>query len=306
MPAAGSALCGNCKAPLYGPYCAQCGQRARDRLVPFRQFVRSLVRDFFSFDTRFFRTLGPLLFRPGRLTNEYVAGRRARYMPPIRLYVAMSVLFFFTAALLRLDSTAVFYSEPETADEATEAPATPPAEPAPPAEAAPPAETASSEDVMQEGLGWYQRLKGPGIDRLRNDPAAFSRVFMDRIPAMMFVLLPVFALLLKLFYIRHAVLYAQHFIFALHLHAFGFFALFLLLAIDGLVVPLVPEQGTQGANFFGILFLLTAWVYLFIGLRRVYGQSRGKTLLKIVLLTFSYLTLFVVGLAVVFIVTLLF
>ena len=294
MPAFGSVICGNCEAPLTGPYCAQCGQPARDRLVPFRQFVRSLVRDFFAFDTRFFRTLLPLLFQPGRLTNEYVAGRRARYMPPIRLYVVMSVLFFFTAALLRLDSTAIFYSTSETGEEV------------PIATEAPPAEAPSSEEVAQEELSLLQRIQGPGFKRLQDDPAAVSRVFWDRIPAMMFVLLPVFALLLKLFYIRRAVLYAQHFIFALHLHAFGFFLLFALLGLNAVGLPLTPEEGTREVNLFGILFIVAIWLYLFVGLRRVYGEAWWKTGLKIVLLTISYNILLVLGLAVVFVFTLIF
>ncbi|MDX1547662.1 MAG: DUF3667 domain-containing protein, partial [Rhodothermales bacterium] len=283
MPAPSPAACGNCEAPLAGPYCAQCGQPARDRIVPFRQFLRGLVRDFFSFDTRFFRTLWPLLVRPGYLTTEYVAGRRARYMPPIRLYVAMSVLFFFTAALLRLDATAVYYSPPEREADAA-VPAAPP-EPLPPAETVLRQDTPDDAEATQD---WYQRLKGPGLQRLQNDPAAFSRLFMDRIPAMMFVLLPVFALLLKLFFVRRRVLYAQHFIFALHVHAFGFFGLFVLLALDALGLPLAP-QGNDEPNLLGLAFFFAAATYLFLALRRVYGQSRRMTVLKVFLLTFSYL-----------------
>lgn len=293
-------LCGNCEAPLAGPYCAQCGQPARDRIVPFRQFLRGLVRDFFSFDTRFFRTIVPLVARPGYLTMEYVAGRRARYMPPIRLYVAMSVLFFFTAALLRLDATTVYYSPSEREEDA--------AVPAPPPRAIPPAETAPLQETREdpeETSGWYQRLKGPGLQRLQNDPAAFSRLFMDRIPAMMFVLLPVFALLLKLFFFGRRVLYAQHFIFALHVHAFGFFGLFALLALDALGLPLAPQRNDE-PNLLGVAFFFAAATYLFLALRRMYGQSRRMTLLKVFLLTFSYLFVIVFGLIGVFFATLLF
>lgn len=87
-------LCTNCQTAMSGPYCYQCGQHERESVRSFGLFVRDLMHDVFDMDSRAVRTLRPLLTRPGWLTNEYFAGRRERYVPPLRLYVIASLLFF--------------------------------------------------------------------------------------------------------------------------------------------------------------------------------------------------------------------
>lgn len=96
------ARCKNCDAPLYGPYCSRCGQ-------PVRGSARSIVTLLFDardalihLDSRLWRTLHALALRPGRLTAEYFAERRASYLPPFRLYLVLSLVFFTLAALERL------------------------------------------------------------------------------------------------------------------------------------------------------------------------------------------------------------
>jgi hypothetical protein len=75
--------CLNCGAVLGGQYCGYCGQRATTRLISIWQLVREAFGDLFELDSRLWRTLLPLLFRPGKLTQDYLQGRRARYMPPL-------------------------------------------------------------------------------------------------------------------------------------------------------------------------------------------------------------------------------
>ncbi len=87
-------LCTNCLTAMSGPYCYQCGQHERESVRSFGLFVRDLMHDVFDMDSRAVRTLKPLLTRPGWLTNEYFSGRRERYVPPLRLYVIASLLFF--------------------------------------------------------------------------------------------------------------------------------------------------------------------------------------------------------------------
>ena len=64
-----------------------------------RRVVSELSSDVLALDTRFLRTVGPLFFRPGFLTLEYLTGRREPYVPPIRVYIFASVIFFGVAAL---------------------------------------------------------------------------------------------------------------------------------------------------------------------------------------------------------------
>lgn len=86
--------CLNCGAPLTGQYCGQCGQRATNRLISLWELLRDAFGDLFELDSRLWRTLIPLMLRPGQLTSDYLRGRRMRYMPPFRMYLVLSLLFF--------------------------------------------------------------------------------------------------------------------------------------------------------------------------------------------------------------------
>ncbi len=88
--------CENCHQPLKGPFCGQCGQQAESTLKYFWVVIMHLLDDIFSFDSRAARTLFPLITRPAFLTNEYFAGRRVHYVPPLRLYLFISIVFFIT------------------------------------------------------------------------------------------------------------------------------------------------------------------------------------------------------------------
>lgn len=88
--------CENCHQPLNGPFCANCGQEADSKLQYFWVVIMHLLDDIFSFDSRASRTVWPLITRPAFLTNEYFAGRRVRYVPPLRLYLFISIVFFIT------------------------------------------------------------------------------------------------------------------------------------------------------------------------------------------------------------------
>jgi len=88
--------CENCHQPISGPFCGQCGQQAESTLKYFWVVIMHLLDDIFSFDSRAARTLFPLVARPGFLTNEYFAGRRVHYVPPLRLYLFISIVFFIT------------------------------------------------------------------------------------------------------------------------------------------------------------------------------------------------------------------
>ena len=89
--------CLNCGTRLRGQYCGHCGQRARSRLISMWQLTQEAFGDLFELDSRLWRTIIPLLLRPGRLTRDYLEGRRARYMPPFRTYLVLSVIFFVVA-----------------------------------------------------------------------------------------------------------------------------------------------------------------------------------------------------------------
>jgi hypothetical protein len=103
------ANCENCGAPLQGHWCAQCGQPAIDYRRSFRYVIADLLDEFLNWDSKFFTTIALLIFKPWRLTNEFLAGKRVRYVNPLRLYLLASILFFFAvnygAKGIRFDPT---------------------------------------------------------------------------------------------------------------------------------------------------------------------------------------------------------
>src|SRR6184192_3213603 len=87
--------CENCGAELQGHWCAHCGQPAIDYRRSFRHVIADLLDEFLNWDSKFFATIALLIFKPWRLTNEFLAGKRVRYVNPLRLYLLASILFFF-------------------------------------------------------------------------------------------------------------------------------------------------------------------------------------------------------------------
>ena len=87
--------CENCGAQLTGPYCGQCGQAAVDYRRSFRHVVADVLESFLNWDSKFFTTIALLILKPWKLTNEFLAGKRVRYVNPLRLYLLASILFFF-------------------------------------------------------------------------------------------------------------------------------------------------------------------------------------------------------------------
>ena len=104
--------CLNCGTELRGQYCGHCGQRARSRLISLWELIQDAFGDLFELDSRLWRTIVPLLIRPGQLTRDYLEGRRARYMPPFRMYLVLSVVFFVVAFFDPRDDLSLLY-EPE-------------------------------------------------------------------------------------------------------------------------------------------------------------------------------------------------
>jgi hypothetical protein len=90
--------CLNCGEVLRGQHCSHCGQHAQVRVLSLWGLVKDVIGDVLNADSRVWRTLWPLAFRPGLLTDDYLRGRRARYTPPFRMYLILSVVFFVLAS----------------------------------------------------------------------------------------------------------------------------------------------------------------------------------------------------------------
>ena len=252
-------------------------------------FVKAVADDQIGVDAKLPRTLAALFWKPGLLTSGYMNGRIARYIPPFRLYLFASVLFFVLLSFLSRGSD---WAE-RAADEMEREMGTD--------------TTAQQRDTASRSLNvgftvggkqWFdnvnvntrwrwldERMKA-NLRALGQLPPnlALRRItdaIIEELPKVMFLLLPVFALLLKLIYIRRRRYYVEHFVFALHLHAFAF-SLFVLVLVFrwNWVMPTV---------------LLVISLYTLLAMKRVYAQGYFKTIAKWFVLGTSYSILLALG-----------
>jgi hypothetical protein len=100
MSVVSDAACRNCGAALHGAFCHTCGQKAASTHLGFHDVFHEATHELAHLDGKIFATLRTLLFKPGQLTKDFVEGRRARYVSPLRVYLTASILFFFLLAVL--------------------------------------------------------------------------------------------------------------------------------------------------------------------------------------------------------------
>ena len=273
--ATSQAHCANCNALLYGQYCGTCGQRARHRIISLWELLRDAAGDLFELDSRLWRTLIPLAIRPGLLTSDYLQGRRARYMPPFRMYLVLSLLFFVAASLD--DSGLMVVSE----DQGAPAQAT--------AANCAGLDLAGIEQVGLLGMELSEERVRQVCERIVGDGGqAFTRALFDNLAVALYVLLPLMAMVLKLLYPLSRRYYVEHLLFVVHVHAFFFLVLLVQLALDA--VAQLPGGGFAAVP--AALVAFYALYYPYGGMRRVYSQGRLATLVKYVLLVATYLASF--------------
>lgn len=276
--------CLNCGHHVALRFCPHCGQEHKEAAdMALRPLLSELAAEWVSWDSKMLRTLGALLFQPGRLSAEYNAGRRARYLSPLRLYLVVSALFFlvlsshsakFDPGIHNNGSSGKVTGTVNLGGQKLDM-ATLPA-------------TVAVFDTRQriKPLPQPMRTIARQIVKARANGQTFvqslNAQFLEDAPRAMFLLFPAFALLLKLTYRRQKRYYVEHLIFALHSHAFTF------LVLAGLV--LWPNKWSGDGTAQGVFTLLIA-AYLLVALHRVYGQGWGKTFAKFCWLGFNYLFL---------------
>ena len=308
---AGSAQCLNCGTPLEGPFCYYCGQPDKNFMRFFPALLREFLEDFLELDSRFMRTMKPLLFLPGKLTRDYLDGKRFRYTPPLRLYIFSSMAFFILAAMLAgnaitLDSS-VFTdsgSDPAVSVDATDA-----------------EKLEDDDDIININGAPWDKESNPLIipfmpdfvndwvnDEIEESPQKgkeieanpnliIDKVF-DVLPATMFVLLPLAALLFKFWYLFARKYYIEHLILALHNHSFLFVVFLLSMVLNSLAGWLEPTaEGRITTTVGWINIAIFTWipVYFLWSLKRVYQQSWTLTVAKYFVISLSYLILLILA-----------
>lgn len=277
------ACCANCQTELQGDFCHHCGQENRNYIRHAGGVVSEFFGEFSNWDSRVWRTLLPLWFRPAHLSRRYVAGHRMPYVPPLRLYLFTSVVAFLLFAKLLPTPTmtlqnpnAVAVMDTVKADLAAELATHP--------ETTLLARQRGAQDgtvlpATHEMLPLNAQLQRK-LAELADHPKLAINKFFSLAPQMMFILLPVFAALLKLLYIRSAHFYMEHLIVALHSHSFVlqmsvWYVLLITLATH-VSIPWLASLLNGAAT------LVLCWVplYLLLCQKGFYQQSWRKTLVK--------------------------
>ncbi len=299
--------CLNCGTVVAGRHCAQCGQAADVHVLSMKEVAGDVTHSLLHLDSRVWRTLRLLVRRPGELTREFVAGRHQMYIPPFRLYLAISILFFALQAILPdydafdVDSAGnVVYAPVQVQD---------------PDRLKKEIEADVREDLKKEGLDVeQQKMSAPkqgtcdvsifegtrfddferrlerACEQMRADGGArFAERFAAAAPKLMFFFLPLMAAVALLFYWKPRRLYAEHLVLFLHNHAFTFLLLGVsstVSAVSELPLPLIGVIDI--VNVFLTFFLI--W-YVYRSMRVVYGEGRVKTSLKYLAIGSTYFVL---------------
>lgn len=336
-------FCLNCGSKLLDIYCHHCGQRDLPKRQTMRELIENFIGSFYSFESKFFRTVKFLLFKPGFLPVEYTAGKRESYYHPARAYAFISFIFFlllfslpededksakeafttedkneFAESIrdelkksgldsLKIDSiynAAVVEDTTEVIDVPGSDNKITKGKKGKAGFSLTSSNYTSIEeyDSAQQQLpasrrdGWLmrklnirtielnQRYKGDDAGKRFSDD--FGQLFFDNFSKVLFFLLPIFALLLKLLYLRNDYYYSEHLVFAIYYYNFFYLAASLYLLVD-----YIPFLG----GLFTFAIVIWTLIYLPLGMKRMYQQSWKKTILKYGIFLFSFFVCLLLG-----------
>jgi uncharacterized protein DUF3667 len=261
--------CLNCGAVLTGAYCASCGQKQAQTDLTLREFFHETTHELVHWDGKIPGTIKALFLHPGLLTVDFLKGRRARWLLPLRVYLICSVAYFVSLPVAEKITGRSF--RPSASVRLTNSDGTP-------------VTTITPEIHQQIAEGLPGRIFG--ADRLERAFFSSNQLSLDIrnwFPRAMFVLLPLFALLTNLAWRRKQPRYPAHLYMALHLHA-AWFAAF--------AVAIIATMAFRSDAADGVLMSLAiAYIlwYTMMAMRRVFGESWVRTVLKATAIAAIYL-----------------
>lgn len=277
VPISAVRRCLNCGAALTGRYCANCSQAADVHVPSTHELVHEAVEGITHSDSRLWSTLRLLWFVPGKLTLEFIAGRRAAYLPPFRLYLVLSIIFFLVASVSPMRAQFVRFDNPNAAA------------------------SSAAPDCGKPQLTLYGRDFGPRLQHMcseiaRDNGANLLHLGIATMPKAMFIFLPLVAFLHMLLYWRPRHRYAEHLVFFLHVHAFFFCVMTaVVLASDAEPWPVMAKLGSLAP-----LLLWSLPLYTVLAMKRVFGRSWKGTVAKAFALFAVYMVVLSITMAGVF------
>lgn len=285
--------CLNCGTEVPERYCTHCGQENTVPHESFGHLFNHFFADVIHYDSKTLITLKYLLFRPGFLTQEYIAGKRVRYVNPIKFYIFTSFVFFFSyfaftkheeSAPKFIVSDSYTLGDDNKNDSLSDAwkkkmdRYTTEKDYLDAQKALP--ENERDGAFTQKVIHQYFKEK----ERKERGEEGINERFQHNYPKMMFVLLPLFALYLKWFYQRRKKwFYADHAIFSLHFHTFFFIFYLFTTILDWLF----------HVDFISLLGLIVVFIYLLLAMKRIYGgKAFWKAFSLVLLYSFTLLVVY--------------
>jgi hypothetical protein len=277
--------CLNCGAGAKANFCQYCGQETVLHVPSAREFLHEFVGHYVALEGKLWKSLALLLFKPGKLTHDYIEGRRARYVLPLRLYLTFSIVFFALFKYGGHDASNINIgsgkarTEVHAKDEQTDK------------EKLRQELAIVKEDPQVRGVVAAIASKlGKKVEKFKDMQTEelernFKASFFGNVPYAIFALMPLFALFLKVLYLGSGRRYGEHLLFALHTNAFAFLMLSILLILP----KEIPLLGAA----------LGLWLvfYLPAAMRKVYGGTRWATALRWIVLMTLHLSSMILAIA---------
>jgi len=322
MPPWPAKHCPSCDAEASGNYCAACGETLHPHLPGAGEFAHEFIGHYVALEGKLLTTLKLLLFHPGRLTLDFLKGRRLPTIAPLRLYLTLSLVMFAMikwcgVELPQLQLTNEYYGvsyshvipNPHKLGKAG---------------------TATVDvKVVEEKTGdlsvrdqirtaiatlgtvnktWMRNVTAFIAEAPEQQGRILNRGFLANLPYMLIAALPLFALYLQLLYRGSGRAYGEHLVFALHANAFAFLLASVMMAVPGNVVWLAIAaikdelRLTSAWDYLQLLPFIWLLAYLPVAMRRLYGGTRLTTACKwLVLITVHLLVISMLSIAAEFI-----
>ena len=283
--------CLNCGATFdkSANYCPCCGQKNTSSRLKLSEVISQFLTDYIALDSYIWKTLKLLFFAPGKLTKEFVSGKRKAYVPPFRLYIFLSFIYFFALAFTANPDTKGsepfinLDTNPETSGLTVQIDSTKTRQ----------AEEDSSFIKIEPRPEVKGQSESPSAieqffvsqaNKVNKNPELFMNSLVREVSIAMFFMLPIFGALLLLFHYKREPYYVSHLIHSVHIHAF-LFALFTLAIVENFITDWFGFVGGS----------LVSVIYLVVSIKRVYNQKLWAAILKTLIIFFLYVVILIIA-----------
>ena len=262
--------CKNCNSELVGLYCSECGQK-NSQLLSIKETLKEFTDNVFSFDTRFFITLKYLITKPGLLTTEYWLGRRTKYLPPLRLYLVMSLMYFFISSIINPGTDISLYKSDfqEKPFQFELDKSSPKYDP--------------STAIVSPFVDFLKENFNKGVMVIEKKELSEQDLVWSNMPTAMFILMPFMAFCVYLLNKKKKQLYSYHLITVLHFHSFIFF----IFTLEDIVPNFNPAFFLY-LPLIDIFIKLYSLYYIFFMFKNIYQDSWIWNSLKLTTLSVLY------------------